>query len=372
MTVLRAPQIFLILALLITKSSISQINWNTIGDSIKLSPQLYPVSGSVTINMLGSILSPDNVFYLDYKNKMLYVNNFDNLYKFPFDQVSKTNMADFGETSGAEIYDSELKDKIIKAYRKSIYSVVDLNVLSFTYSKRNKLAVTKEGRLYVKNEKQVNGKICSAGIDYINILTEDGEILTLNDGDFLSLKAAGITTKNCKTLYNLVFREFKYELENKIKNWEKYTVDLDLSKLITEHGPLHSIKEINSELKQFEWNWPIITYNVDLSSSSRQISTNSFTRSINYFGRSNTSIYGSVGSSLFLYGNSYRSYSSDGLFSGVSGTISNVSQNGTVTMLDDGASITIIKDKSGKTISLRHKGIFSELNYGSSFRFIQN
>lgn len=368
---IRSHIIIAILLILMTSISHSQFSWNTAPDSIKINPTVYSIEGSVVVNLLGPILCADNTIQIDFKNKYVYVNNFNNIYKFSFDQVSKIYLPGSEEINGPTLYDSDFRERITNSYRKSIYEKVDLNVISFTYSRKNKLAITNDGRLYIKNEKKMSGKICSIGLDYIETLTENGELLKLNDGDFISLSAAGIISKNCKTLYNLVFGEFKKELERKVTTWVNTTTQLDMPTLIKDYGPLQSIKEINSDLKQYEWGWPLVTYNINVTSNSRQIGLNNSSRNTYYYGTSNTSIYGSTGSSLFLYGNSFRSYNGEGIFSGISNTLSSTSQNGSVIMTDEGASIIIIKDKSGKTISLKHKGLFSDLDYGSAFIFIK-
>lgn len=348
----------------------AQINWNTIDDSINLNPPIYTVNGSVTINFLGKIITEDNKVQIDFRNKNIYLNNFNNLFKFPFGEIASLYIPEGEQFDGRLFFENEFKESITKSHRSKLYPGLDLNLVSFTYSKRNKIEMNKEGRLYIKNEKEKSGKICAVGYDFIMILAEDGELFNLENGDFNSLKTINSVFKDCKSLYNVVFEIFKEELKNKINQWQVNTLGKDINTLIAQYGPITSIKPINTDLTQYEWSWPRITYSIDLNTRSRQLGLNSFSRTNNYFSSVYSSLFGSLGSSLFLYGNSNRTSSSESELSGISTTFTNTSQNGTVVMSDKGASIKIIKDKYGKSFNLAHNNIFSDLDYGKPFKFI--
>ena len=348
----------------------AQINWNTIDDSINLSPSIYVVNGSAKINYLGTIITEDNRIQIDFKNKIIYLNNFNNLFKFLFSEVSFFNITEGEEFDGKQFFDDGFKEKIIKSYRSKLYPILNLNEVSFTYSKRNKIDKSKDGKLYIKNEKQKSGKICAIGYDFIVILTEDGELFNLENGDFNSLQTITSVFKDCKSLYDVVFENFEKELNSKIEKWKLNTLAKDINVLLDQYGPVTSIKQINSELIQYEWSWPRIIYNIDLNTRSRQLGLNSYSRPNNYVSSTYGSLFGSLGSTLFLYGNSNRSSSSGSESSGITSTVTNTSQNGTVVMSDKGAAIIIIKDRSGRSTNLSHNNIFSDLDYGEPFKFI--
>jgi hypothetical protein len=348
----------------------AQINWNTIDDSIDLSPPIYVVNGSATINYLGKIITEDNKIQIDFKSKVIFLNNFSNLFKFSFGEIASLFISDGDQFDGKLFFENEFKEKVVKSYRNRLYASLNLNEVTFTYSKRNKIEMTKEGKLYVKNEKQKSGKICAVGFDFITILAEDGELFNLENGDFNSLQTINSVFKDCKSLYDLVFENFKGELKSKIEKWQSTTLGKDINTLIENYGPITSIKQINSDLTQYEWSWPRIIYNIDINTRSRQLGLNSYSRTTNYFGSAYSSLFGSLGSSLFLYGNSNRSSSSESESSGITSTVTNTSQNGTVVMSDKGAAIKIIKDKNGRSINLSHTNIFSDLDYGKPFKFI--
>jgi hypothetical protein len=352
--------------------SFSQFNWNTISDTISLSPEIYSINGGITINFLGKVITEDNKVYIDFKGKNVYVNNYNNMFKFPFDQVGRIYITDLDEFNGSSLFDSELKENIIKSHRKQLYHGLDLNLATFTYSKKNKIDMTKEGKLFVKNEKQRIGKICAVGVNFVVIVTEAGEMLSMGDGDFNSLSIANTNAKDCKTLYNLIFKYFQKELDTRIDSWEQEVLTLDVNSLVNRLGPIHTIKEVSPEIKQYEWKWPRVTYQVNISTVSKQFGIGSFTRSSNYSGSTFSSIYGSAtGSSLFAYGNSYRTAGLESSSFGITSTITNTSQNGDIVMADEGSSVTIIKDKNGKSSLLFHTNIFSELGYGKPFKFIE-
>jgi hypothetical protein len=368
---LRLP-ILVFATFLFTSSSYSQFNWNTIDDSISLSPEIYSINGGITISFLGKVITEDNKVYIDFKSKNVYVNNYNNMFKFPFDQVGKIYITDLEEFNGSSLFETELKESIIKSHRKQLYHGLDLNLATFTYSKKNKIDMTKEGKLFVKNEKQRIGKICAVGLNFAIIVTESGELLSMGDGDFNSLTIANTSAKDCKTLYNLIFNYFQKELDTRIDSWEQDVLTLDVNSLVNRFGPIHTIKEVSPEIKQYEWKWPKVTYQVNISTSSKQFGIGNFTRQSNYSGNTFSSIYGSVtGSSLFAYGNSYRTANLESSSFGITSTITNTSQNGDVVMSDEGSSITLIKDKNGKSTLLFHTNIFSELGYGKPFKFIE-
>ena len=348
----------------------AQINWNTIDDSINLSPSIYVVNGSAKINFLGTIITDDNKIQLDFKNKFIYLNNFNSLFKFPFSEVSYIKISGGDEFDDKQFFDDGFKEKIIKNHRSKLYPSLSLNEVSFTYSKRNKIDMSKDGKLFIKNEKQKSGKICAVGYDFIMILADDGELFNLENGDFNSLKTINFVFKDCKSLYDVVFENFKGELKSRIQKWEDNALVKNINTLLEQYGPITSIKSIDADLTQYEWCWPRITYNIDINTRSRQLGLNSYSRTTNYFGSAYSSLFGSLGSSLFLYGNSNRSSSSESESSGITSTVTNTSQNGTVVMSDKGAAIKIIKDKNGRSINLSHTNIFSDLDYGKPFKFI--
>jgi hypothetical protein len=345
------------------KISYAQFNWNTINDTVTLNPATYTVNGSATIKNMGQIISVDNRIIIDFKNKQIFINNFNNLFKFGFFDISNLYLSDAQKVYSEDIIsDTEFRDNVIKSYRKKLFNELELNVATFTYSKKNKIDITKEGKLYIKNEKQISGKICAIGIDFVLVLTEDGELLNMEDGDFNSLYCGGTYAKDCKNLYNLIFSFFKKELEQKVNYWEKEVSEKKLNELISTYGAINSIKQINNELTQFEWNWPQITYKVNIRSNSRQISLADYNKS--------TTFLGFATSKLFLYNNTYRESNSSSDITGVTTTSTNISQTGTVVQSDEGSSIILIKDKSDNTKLLKHKNIFSELDYGKQFKFV--
>jgi hypothetical protein len=365
--------LILVLLFLSTSNNIfSQFNWNTIDDSVSLNPNLYLLNGSATISGLGKVITDDNKIYLDFKNKNIYLNNFNNVYKFPFDQVLYIFISEGEEFSGKTFFESEFKEKTIKSHRKKLFNSLLLNNVLFTYSKKNKLDVSKDGKLFVKNEKLKTGKICAVGLDFVVILTEEGDLLNMSDGDFNSLSFDNNKVKDCKTLYNIVFSYFQSELEKRVDRWEQDILSMDITRLLNKFGPLNISKDITSEIKQLEWEWPIITYQVNLSTAVRQFGLGDFMRRTTFTSNAISSIYGDIaGSSIFMYGNSNRTGSIESSMSGLNTTITNTSQNGKITMLNEGAKVSIVKDKFGKSIILNHKNIFSDLNYGSPFKFIE-
>jgi len=347
--------------------STAQINWNIIDDSVNLTPSKYSLLGSVTIISLGRIITVDNLVDIDFNDKSIYVNNFNNYFKFPFDQVDKFYTSDLIKSidiSG----NSEFKKTVISNYRKSLYDKLDLNTISFTYSKRNKIAITDDGKLYYKNEKGIQGKICEIGVDKVTILTEEGELETFSDGDFISLKTQNIQAKNCRTLYNYVYNSFKKDLNQFMQNWENEINTFDITKLIETFGSLNAIKEITPVLKQYEWRWPEINYLININAQSNQ-RTSSFNFSNSLFlGTTNQYRLNSISNSLFLYYNTFRylnPYSNT-----LALTSSNSNQRGIVSMTDNGKAIVIVKDNTGKSISLYHKGFFSDIKYEQPFKFV--
>jgi hypothetical protein len=247
-----------------------------------------------------------------------------------------------------------------------VYPNLNLNEISFSVSKKVEYVI-ENSVLSLKNQKVLKGKLCYVDLTNIIILGEDGEIVSMKDGDFNFLEIEHFKGFSCRTLYDYIFPEFKEKLEKIKIQWKENIEESNLENLISRLGPFSNIANISTDKRMITWKRNQQAYYLDINSINIGLSSSKNNTLANII--SNTSFLGAV-SPLFYYGNSYRN--TDILLNeNKTAVISNQNnQSGLIVSKDEGYTIAIIQDLNNKIVQVYQENYFTDLKYGSAFRFI--
>ena len=348
----------------------AQIKWEVINDSITLNPNSLVLDGDIDLNVNGikTTITPDRKqFIVTFSEKTVDLNSNGNTFRLPKSNIESIFVEKYNNFQKDQIFTKDFMDSLIFYYRRKIYKDLDLNVVSFSSSKKIKFDIDSTKNLYLKNQKISKGKICNVGFDNIIILKEDGDLDIFRDGDFNFLQINSYKIFNCKQLYDLVFKDYVVTLNQKIKKWEQNIQSANLDSIIVLFGMIDNIQVISSERRMITWKKEKTVYNFNqYSSSSKTIMD--FSSYESTFNSSSNSLI--IGSPIFLYGNNFRNSEMSILGNSTSIISQKTYQEGSVYKKDEGFSISIFVDNNNKTLKVFHKNIFSLSKYSDPFRFV--
>lgn len=352
------------------KKSYCQINWNTISDTFTLSPNKIFEKGLVTISNTqsgASIQVNGSLEFLMKENQILF-NDGNNVFHFKNSDILNIKLENYGRTFFAdELFKKDFGDSILQHHRKTVYKNLGLNKIIFSLSKRNEYDF-ENSLLVLKNQKKIEGKLCYVGIDKIVILNENGDLNTIEDGDFNFLQMDQFKGFACKELYDHIFEKFQQNLDENIKEWKEKVSKKSLEDLIQIFGPMERIENIDADKKIIVWKKTFQSYYVNFSTNSYGFTSihNIAATEINTY---NDFFLGTI-SPFFIYGNNNRNTNLS-IYSNTSITSNNSSSlSGSILTKDNGTVLSVVQDSLGKTIQVYQENIFSKPDYGSPFRFI--
>lgn len=361
--------ISLLSSISIAYSTAAQIKWDVANDTITLSPNVISTSGSISISKgnNGGTITTSGSIGIALKEKNIYFDDGNNLFKISSDALESLTLKNYGVFTEGELFNDDFKDSVLQHYRRLIYPTLNFNEVSFSSSKRVEYSLEESG-LTLKNQRLTIGKLCYIDLNSIIILTEDGQLVTMQDGDFNFLKVGGFKGFYCKSLYNFIFNSYQKKLAENIETWVNTVKQMDIEGLISIYGPFDKMINISTDKKMISWKKNIQAYYLDIStySNSSSVIKNNYSANISTLG---TSYYNNV-SPLFLYGNSYRSTYTSIVGSSLKSSSVFTNQSGKITSKEEGFTIAIIQDSNNKIVQVYHENIFSEPQYGSPFRFI--
>ena len=347
----------------------SDINWSITPDSVTLTPLRFYGNGSITVRGGGKEIVVDGRLSILPREKVLFYQNGENLFKLKLEDISEINMDGYRKFNLREInIDKELYDSILIQYRINIYKSLDLNEVEVLLTKKNKYELM-DGDLKVKSPKIVKGKICFLNTFTLVLLTEDGELVRLYDGDYNYLKVGSLKVFECSNLYNFVYDNFNKTLKETIKKWEINLKKYTLRELISLIGPYDKLQIIDSSSKMAIWDKETKNYFLNTNSS-----TSSYYNSFGLInGKSSTS---TTISPIFYYGNDYRPISIETTSTAnltnltSSKTTSLNSIQGELVSKTISKLLSVVLDNKNKIIDIYQERIFSENSFGLAFKFI--
>ena len=362
----KAFGVLLLLFLLInnfTSAQITKINWNVLDDSITLTPNRFRGNGIISIRTpSGNDLQVKGDIVIAPKEKQVFFNDGDNLFKLKSEDISLLQIDIYKQLDRRDFANqNELYDSLLKEYRINLFNTLMLNEIEVLLTKFNVYELGDNG-LTVKRPHILKGKICYLSVNKIVILSEEGELYSLNDGDFNYIKFDTSKAFECKDVYDYYYKLYSNKLIQTIADWKNKVKTNNLESLVEMFGPFDKAMNLSSEKKIFVWNKPLVNYQFNINSSSVNTSFSSTRTSYLYK-------YGSYISPLFYYGNMYRSDAFDS-FEKTSG-INHQFQYGNVFSKDESMTISLTTDTQNNILSVYQDKLFTEAGYGLPFRFIK-
>jgi hypothetical protein len=365
-------QICLLLTLtLVGSAQESKINWNVVSDSISLTPKKFESDGTFTLKY-SSNTSPIQIvgkFALYPNNKIIHFNEGENLFKFSnYSDIIGINLNSFKYFSNEDLNSKDLYDTLLQVYRRNLFPQLNLTEIEIQLSKRNKFEIV-NNELKVKKPLILKGKICEIELSHVVILTEEGDLFKIYDGDFNFLKVGEIKAFECTKIYDYFYERYQRKLEEIILDWETKNRLRNIEFFIENYGPFDNQYKISNDKTVYIWNKKSVKYYINMNSTrySTGISYGSFYRNKNY-------------SPLFYYNYqantkyqpSFISTNSDlvGNSNSVSSSTTQSMQNGEVSSSEESTNITLIFESSGKLIQSYQEKLFASPEYGQRFRFI--
>src|SRR6516164_9776955 len=154
----------------------AQIIWNTIEDTLALTPVLFETPG--TIKFKDGKFAAGQVTF-DPRNKDIYFNDSINSFLFERGQVESVVTNYYGGMTLADAFAGDAYDRFLKQYRTINYDDFNLNKIVYSLAKGSSYTVGPKGNVMIRNEQKLDGKICAVGTSGIKILNSNGDILTL-------------------------------------------------------------------------------------------------------------------------------------------------------------------------------------------------
>lgn len=352
--------------------SSEQILWSTEYESTSLNPNSIQTNFIIVIKNGNKTtrLNGDGIIRLD--DQEIYFKSNNNYYRLEKNDIQSL-ITPYGEFTFKELFREGSIEKIRQIERSKVYLTLNLNKIKFSLSRKTSYEIVNES-LKIKNEKILEGKICSISPYRIEIVESEGEMLSITDEDFNYLEFLGERYFNCANLYSKFYNSYPVQLDFTIKKWKEKFLGKDLETILEENGPFSNVIEISQEKKIFTWEKENRVINVDLNGGSSRVS---FSNS-NVRGESDQSLNGSrfMSSvlnipSLFSYQTSfYNSNTRMNLF-GNNTTVSTSSNyySGQLVDLDKRIKLSLVF-LSGKVIGVHHENIFSYPHYGMKFYFV--
>jgi hypothetical protein len=372
---IKKSAIYIITILLIftlnVKAQFSNINWNVVPDSIVLTPIKFQSEGTFTFRYTSgaSPIQLAGKFTIFPKDKILYYNNGENLIKFSnYSDVIGLNLNSYKYFSNDDLNSRDFYDSLLQGYRKNLFKVVDLAEIEIQISKKNKFEII-DNDLKVKRPFVLKGKLCTIELEQVTILTEEGDLFTIYDGDFNYLKLGQTKVFECRDLYKYIFERYVDKLNEVIANWKKNNSTRSIDFFIENYGPFDFQYDLPFNKKLFVWNKKNIKYNISLNSTtySKSLNRGTFYRNQNisplfyYYNQANSRYipsYISTNNNLVGTGNTISSNTTQSI------------QNGEVTSNEESIIMSLIFDSSGKLIESYQERVFATPEYGRIFRFI--
>ena len=241
-----------------------------------------------------------------------------------------------------------------------------LNKLQILFSKKNKYEVIDDG-VKVKNPFYLKGKICAIDFYSLLLITEEGEVHKLIDGDFINLIFGKFKFLECRGLYQIVFETYKNEMlayqkqyEDNLKENQKIE---NLFKLI---GPFEKVMLLPNGNRMYVWDKSQISQIVDINSNttnSSRVISRGYNLASTSFNRNFNNLYSSSKDILtFSVANSFGSaYTSSSSFGSISGVVKSV---------NEGILLSLVVNPEGKIIVIYHERLINIPSYGTEFKFV--
>lgn len=342
--------LFCLTFLLISKNSFSQkINWNFIADSLTLSPNRISGKGDISINNKSTSYALNGSFTFLLNDEILFFKDSLGLYKLKYSEIENVQLENGDIIPKSLLNNKNSKDSILLKFRKSIYKKLLLNEIEILFSEENKYVVS-DFTIKVKNPLYLKGKICQVGFYNLFILTEEGELLKINDGDFINIIFENKKYLECRDLYQMVFDNYSEDLKKLTNYYDSLLKISTIDDLVKFLGPYEKILNLPKGNKLYVWDKPKFKEILDLRTSS-----NLFTNSNTYFPNFNK---GSNGFLMFNYANSMLS------------SFGSSWQTGSVTTINEAEILSLTVDDSGKIINVYQERIFPSIKYGVTIKFI--
>lgn len=365
-----------ILFILLSMQSIlvmGQINWKVADDSLELTPNVFSDSGSIKIvkGKMGGfqeILIVNGIVSLFVKEKKLIIKYDDNSNLIKPEHVDDIELIHLGRFTSDELFKSKFIDTLLTWHRKDLFKKLDLNEITFSYSKRVEYEM-RDGKLELKNQKIQKGKICSISPYQITILTESGDLLKFEDGDFNYLTIGGQREYSCNAVYSKFYKNYLLRQKDNISNWEDYIKKSSIETLINQLGAFSKLVQLSADRKVITWEKINISYSFRMFTNSLNLTTRNSSYSASDFstGILNLNTY----SPIFLNAYSSRVSQFSGNVDGNEISSNSTRQSGSISSHDEGYQITVIVDGNNKILSVYNENIFSSPRYGISFSFIR-
>ena len=339
---LRLKWVYLFAILLITNVSKAQsVSWNYIDDSLTLSPTRISVNGMFTLIGTDRFNYGNMVFLLN--EEIIFFKDSGNLFKLKYSDIGKFSLDEFTQYSKESLSQKTFKDSILKSYRALKYKTLNLNEIDILFSKKNKYESTNEG-LKVKKPLYLKGKICSINPISLILLTEEGELVKVEDGDFINLKFGNLKAFECNELYSLFFKRYNEEVSLLLKSFDSSCIKLGVSGLINIYGPFNKELSMPNGKKLYVWDKPSIR---KIYNSLSLMRNNTY----NYL------------SPFYSNGNNFLAYS-------FSNSFSSSYTSGSVSEVNDGFIFSLTVDSQDIVNDVYHEGIIKFQSYGTNFKFV--
>jgi hypothetical protein len=176
------------------------------------------------------------------------------------------------------------------------------------------------------------------------LLTEEGELVKVEDGDFINLKFGNLKAFECNELYSLFFNRYNEEVSLLLKSIDSSCIKLGVTGLIDIYGPFNKELTMPNGKKLYVWDKPSIR---KIYNSLSLMRNNTY----NYM------------SPFYSNGNNFLAYSFSNSFS------SNYT-SGSVSEVNDGFVISLTVDSQGMVNDVYHDGIIKFLSSGANFKFV--
>lgn len=339
---LRLKLVCLFAILFITNVSKAQsISWNYIDDSLTLSPTRISANGMFTLFGTDRFNYGKMVFLLN--EEVIFFKDSANLFKIKYSDIGKFSLDEFTQYSKESLSQKTFKDSILKSYRALKYKSLNLNEIDILFSKKNKYESTNEG-LKVKKPLYLKGKICSINSNGLILLTEDGELEKVEDGDFINLKFGNTKAFECNELYSLFYKKYNEEVGLLFKSIDSSYIKLGVAGLIDLYGPFTKDLTMPNGKKLYVWDKPSIRKIYNSISLMRD-------NTYNYM------------NPFYSNGNNFLAYS-------ISNSFSSNYTSGSVSEVNDGFVISLTVDSQNIITDVYHEGIIKFLSYGANFKFV--
>lgn len=353
-------------------AQITRVNWNVFEDSISLTPTRFKGRGTISIRKSSSSeIEVNGEIIISPKEKQIFFNDGSNMFKLKVEDILSIGINNYNPINHSDLINPhDLYDTLLKEYRTNLYKSVLLNEVEILLIKNYHYDLSGNG-LSVLNPRVLKGKICYLSLNKIILLSEDGELTTLVDGDFNYIKFDNNKVFECSNLYNLYFKQFEQKLLESISEWKQNIKRNNLESLTEIFGPFDKILTIAPDRKLFIWNKPLMKYQFEINSLGLN---SSFSSSINSIYQNK---YTNYISPLFYYGNVYRStfdyngnYNKPSSYETVSTSINRQMQTGNIVAKDESMTISITTDAQNNILNVYQERLFAELGYGLPYRFI--